>query len=232
MIGLAVLSYSMDKIMKMYGGIFSIQIHWEVMSNHRLSFFGSSRNSKLFVTSQGIWIEKNPTVHLHYFIHRVKQNCQNNLFPFLRECFLVRFFKFLNLKNRWCDDVTWFLSTIFMKDHREECFGKTSHPYRVWKVYKQRFLENTYLAIWRTLKKCLSKFAMCGGRLPFLCQTSYSTMPTLQLYWEAWGGVTEFVWILQLSDGTRVIPAWVHEYAYTVERPPGFFNIHVEWEQL
>ena len=33
MIGLAVLSYSLDEIMKMYGGVFSIQIHWEVMSN-------------------------------------------------------------------------------------------------------------------------------------------------------------------------------------------------------
>ena len=30
---LAVLSSSMDEIMKMYGGIFSIQIHWEVMNN-------------------------------------------------------------------------------------------------------------------------------------------------------------------------------------------------------
>ena len=40
MIGLAVLSYSMDEIMKMYGGVFSIQIHWEVMSN--LSFLNFS----------------------------------------------------------------------------------------------------------------------------------------------------------------------------------------------
>ena len=42
MIGLALLSYSMDEIMNMYGGIFC-QIQWEVMSN--LIFLGSSRNS-------------------------------------------------------------------------------------------------------------------------------------------------------------------------------------------
>ena len=35
---------------------------------------------------------------------------------------------------------------IFMKDHRGEYFGKISHPYRVWKVYNQRFSENTELA--------------------------------------------------------------------------------------
>ena len=47
MIGLAVFSYSMDEIMKTYGGtFFSIQIHWEVVSN--LIFLGLSRNSKLF----------------------------------------------------------------------------------------------------------------------------------------------------------------------------------------
>ena len=32
-----------------------------------------------------------------------------------------------------------------MKDHQGECFGKISHPYRVWKVYKQRFSENTLI---------------------------------------------------------------------------------------
>ena len=36
---------------------------------------------------------ENPTVHLHSFIHRVRQNCQTNHFPFLREGFLVSFFK-------------------------------------------------------------------------------------------------------------------------------------------
>ena len=86
-------------------GFFSVQIHWEVMSN--LSFLGLSRSSKLFIISQRIWIEKNPTVHLPYFIHRVRQNCQTNHFPFLDERFFVSFFKFLNLKNRWCDEVPW-----------------------------------------------------------------------------------------------------------------------------
>ena len=33
-----------------------------------------------------------------------------------------------------------------------ECLGKISHPYRVWKVYKHRFSENTELAIGRTLR--------------------------------------------------------------------------------
>ena len=47
---------------------------------------------RLLITSQWIWIEKNLTVHLHYFIHRVRQNCQTNHFPFLRERFLVSFF--------------------------------------------------------------------------------------------------------------------------------------------
>ena len=149
MIGLAVLSYSMDEIMKMYGGIFSIEIHWEVLNN--FAFRDEPEKLRLLITSQWIWTEKNPTVHLHYFIHRVRQNCQNSHFPFLCERFLVSFFKFLNLKNRWCDEVTWLLSTIFMKDHRGECFGKVSHPYSEWKVYKQRFSENTESGIWRTL---------------------------------------------------------------------------------
>ena len=38
-----------------------------------------------------------------------------------------------------------------MKDRQGECLGKISHPYRVWKVYKHRFSENTELAIGRTL---------------------------------------------------------------------------------
>ena len=130
------------------------------MSN--LSFLGSSRNSKLLITSQWIWIEKNPTVHLHYFIHRVRRNCQTNHFPFLLERFLVSFFKILNLKNRWFDDVTWLLSTNFMKDRQGECLGKISHPYRVWKVYKHRFSENTEFAIGRTWSSaalgCLYQF--------------------------------------------------------------------------
>ena len=130
-------------------GFFSIQIHWEVMSN--FEFRDEPRKLRLLITSQWIWIEKNLTAHLHYFIHRVRQNCQTNHFPILHERFLVSFFNILNLKNRWFDDVTWLLSTNFMKDRQGECLGKISHPYRVWKVYKHRFSENTELAIGRTL---------------------------------------------------------------------------------
>ena len=42
------------------------------------------------------------------------------------------------------------MSTIFMKDPQGESFGKISHTYRVWKVYKHRFSENTELAERRT----------------------------------------------------------------------------------
>ena len=107
-------------------------------SYEQSKFFDSSRSSKLFITSQWIGVEKKCTVRLHYFIKRIRQNCQNSHFPFL---LLVSFCKFLNLKNRWCDDITWLLSTILMKHHRGEYFGKISHPHRVWKVYKQRFSE-------------------------------------------------------------------------------------------
>ena len=119
------------------------------MSN--FEFRDEPRTVRLLITSQWIWIEKNTTVHLHYFIHRVRQNCQTSHFPFLHERFLVSFFKYLNLKNHWCDDVTWLLSTNFMRDRQGECLGKISHPYRVWKVYKQKFSENTKLALGRTL---------------------------------------------------------------------------------
>ena len=50
MIGLAVLSYSMDEIMKMYGGTFSIEIHWEVMNNFALR--DEPEKLRLLITSQ------------------------------------------------------------------------------------------------------------------------------------------------------------------------------------
>ena len=142
MIVLDVLSYSMDEIMKMYGGIFSIEVHWEVMNYFALR--NEPEKLRLLITSQWIWIERNPTVHLHYFIHRVRQNGRTSHFPFLWECFLFSFFKFLNLKNRWCDEVTWLLSTIIMKDHRGECFGKISHPYTEWKVFRKYRIGQSY----------------------------------------------------------------------------------------
>ena len=52
MIGLAVLSYSMDEIMKMYGEVF---LYSNSLGSYEQSkFLGSSRNSKLLITSQ--WI--------------------------------------------------------------------------------------------------------------------------------------------------------------------------------
>ena len=70
-------------------GFFSIQIHWEVMSN--FEFCDEPRKLRLLITSKWIWMGKNPTVHLHYFIHRVRQNCacQTNHFTFLREMALL-----------------------------------------------------------------------------------------------------------------------------------------------
>ena len=55
-------------------------------------------------------------------------------FLFLHERFLISFFKFLNVKNGWCDDVTRLLSTIFMTSQQGGCLGKISHSYRVWNL--------------------------------------------------------------------------------------------------
>ena len=110
-------------------GVFSIQSIGKLWSWAILSFATEPRKLRLLITSEWIWIEKNPTVHLHYFIHRVRQNCQTNHFPFLRERFLVSFFQNFEFQNRcFFDDVTWLLSTNFMKDRQVECLGKISHP--------------------------------------------------------------------------------------------------------
>ena len=87
-------------------GFFSIQIHWEVMSN--LSFLGSLRNSKLLITSQWIWIETNPTVHLHYFIHRVlktklpDQSFSNPIATWTFSCQFFQNFEFEKPLSWWC----------------------------------------------------------------------------------------------------------------------------------
>ena len=54
------------------------------------------------------------TLHLHYFIHRVRQNCQTNHFPFQRERFLVSFSKFwiwktvdLMMSHDFCQRISW-----------------------------------------------------------------------------------------------------------------------------
>ena len=83
---------------------FSIQIHWEVITN--FEFCDEPRKLRLLISSQWIWIEKNPTVHFPYFIHRVRQNCQTNHFLFLDECFLVSFFKEFEKPLMWWSHMT------------------------------------------------------------------------------------------------------------------------------
>ena len=60
MTGLAVLSYSMDEIMKMYGGpgFFSIQIHWEAKS--KLSFSARCETQKCSKLPNGFEQKKLP----------------------------------------------------------------------------------------------------------------------------------------------------------------------------
>ena len=107
MIGLVVLSYSMDKIMKMFGGVF---LYSNPLGSYEQSkFLGSS-----FITSEWIWIWKKPTVHLPYFIHRVRQNCQTNHFTFPDERFLSVFSNFWIWKtvdemksHDFCQRISW-----------------------------------------------------------------------------------------------------------------------------
>ena len=63
----------------------------------------------------------------------------------------------------------------FMKDRQGECLGKISHPYRVWKVYKHRFSENTELATGRTLtwlQFCLFFIFLLRKPSKIWCETS------------------------------------------------------------
>ena len=66
---------------------------------------------------------------------------------------------FLNLKNCWCDDVTRFLSTIFMKDRQEERLGKNltfvqgaegvkTKVFRKYLIRQMENLENSE-ALWK-----------------------------------------------------------------------------------
>ena len=55
-----------------------------------------------------------PHVHLHDFIHRVRQNCQTNHFQILHERFLVSFSKFwiwktvdLMMSHDFCQRISW-----------------------------------------------------------------------------------------------------------------------------
>ena len=122
---------------------FSIYIHWEVMSN--LSVFRLVAKLKIVPNFPTDLNRKNPTIHLHYFIHRSskKKTARPIIFDSYVNILACQFFQIFEFENHWCDDVTWLLSMIFMKDHGGERSGKISHPYRVWKVYKQRCLENT-----------------------------------------------------------------------------------------
>ena len=107
-------------------GFFSIQIHWEVMSN--LSFLGSSRNSNLFITSEWIWIWKKPTVHLPYFIHRVRQNCQTNHLHFQMNVFFSVFSNF------------WIWKTVDVMKSHDFCQRLVS-----WKISKENVWAKFYI---------------------------------------------------------------------------------------
>ena len=89
----------------------------EVMCN--LSFLGISapRETKIAHNFPMDLNREKPHLHLllHYFIHRVRQNCQANHFPILRERFLVSFFsKFwiwktvdLMMSHNFCQRIPW-----------------------------------------------------------------------------------------------------------------------------
>ena len=119
----------MKIIMKMYGGIFSIEIHWNALNKFALR--GEPEKIRLLRTSLWNWIERNPTRSSSLFHLQKKRKWPVKSFTidFYVNVFLSVLIRFFNLKNRWCDEFTWLLSTIFMKDHRGECFGKVSHPY-------------------------------------------------------------------------------------------------------
>ena len=94
-------------------GIFSIQIYWEVMNN--FEFRDKPRKLRL-LTSQRIWIEKNPTVHLPYFIHRVRQTCRTNHFPFLDKGFLLLALPQHQHTSFLCPDVSDRIALSFFKE--------------------------------------------------------------------------------------------------------------------
>ena len=70
---------------------------------------------------------KNPTVHLHYFIHRVRQNCQTNHFPFLRGRFLASF------------SIFWIWKTVHVMASHDFCQRFS------WKITKGNVLGNFHI---------------------------------------------------------------------------------------
>ena len=92
MIVLAVLSYSMDYNEDVRWDFFllkSIGKLWTI-----LSCATSRKKIRLLITSQCIWIERNPTVHLHCFIHTVRTKRPDHSFSFPMWTFLSVFSNF------------------------------------------------------------------------------------------------------------------------------------------
>ena len=125
MIGVKLLSYSMKEIMKMYsdfsfpiksiGKLWTIWVSWWAEKSWIVHNFPMD-------------LRKNPTIHLHYFIHRKRQMCQSYHFPFLRESFFCQSFPWHFWMWKTVDVMTtWLLSMTFMKDSQGERLGKISH---------------------------------------------------------------------------------------------------------
>ena len=128
--------------------------HWNPLGSYEQ--FCLSGKLRLFITSQWIWTEKNPTVHLHYFIHRVRQNCQNSHFPFLCEHFLVSFSKFWIWKTvDWmrphdvCRRFSWKLTegNVLGKFHIPtgslRCINKGFRKYQISQIENLKKLNST-----------------------------------------------------------------------------------------
>ena len=130
MIGLAVLSYSMDENNNV--GVrwdFSIEIH-----SNALNKFALRDEPKKNKIAQNLPIHLNTekshrTSSLFLLQKKTKRSDKSFTIDFYVNVFLSVLIRFFKLKNRWCDEFTWLRSTIFMKNHRGEWFGKVSHPY-------------------------------------------------------------------------------------------------------
>ena len=140
-IGLAVLSYSMYEIMKMYGGGF---LYSDPLGSYEQSKFSQLVAKLKIVHNFSIELNREKSHGTSSLFHpQSKAKLPDQSFSISRWPFSRQFFKFLNLKNRCCDKVTWLLSTNFLKDRQGECLGKILRLYGVWKLYKQMLLENT-----------------------------------------------------------------------------------------
>ena len=113
------------------------------MSN--LTFLGSSRNSKLLTTSQWIWIEKNPTVHLHDFIsHRENLNVDLHVkYDILQLALLVgeKKVSLVSLQRQRSSSVT-FPAHDCSTGRKREKTATASMPVSKWQTVKQ------FVVIW------------------------------------------------------------------------------------